>query len=137
MRRSAGLAVALLVAGLASGAATAEEDAKRIQAGKELFVRYCASCHGEDASGNGPVASELKEPPKDLRLISQRFGKPLAEAAVIERIDGRRQAAAHGTKTMPVWGDKLMGNVSESSVKETMTRGTLSQIVSYLDSIQR
>jgi mono/diheme cytochrome c family protein len=24
--------------------------------GKETFLKYCASCHGEDAKGNGPAA---------------------------------------------------------------------------------
>ena len=31
-------------------------------AGKDLFEFYCASCHGRDGKGNGPVAPALKTP---------------------------------------------------------------------------
>ena len=40
--------------------------------GKDLFKSYCASCHGLDAKGNGPMAASLKIPPSDLRRISIR-----------------------------------------------------------------
>ncbi len=40
--------------------------------GQDLFKSYCASCHGLDAKGKGPMASSLKVPPSDLRRISIR-----------------------------------------------------------------
>src|SRR5271154_4968759 len=40
--------------------------------GKETFLKYCASCHGEDAKGNGPAALALKPPPADLTTLSGR-----------------------------------------------------------------
>jgi Crp-like helix-turn-helix domain/Cytochrome c len=48
--------------------------------GKETFVKYCASCHGEDGKGNGPAAIALKPPPSDLTTLSKRhegkYGQP-------------------------------------------------------------
>jgi S-disulfanyl-L-cysteine oxidoreductase SoxD len=38
-----------------------------IENGKRLFNTYCASCHGLEARGNGPVAKKFIPPP-DLRL---------------------------------------------------------------------
>jgi len=34
--------------------------------GKALFLTNCAPCHGENGTGNGPVAHLLKDPPKNL-----------------------------------------------------------------------
>jgi len=34
--------------------------------GKELFLNNCAPCHGASATGNGPVAHLLHDPPKNL-----------------------------------------------------------------------
>jgi mono/diheme cytochrome c family protein len=34
--------------------------------GKEMYISYCAACHGTDGKGNGPAASALKIPPADL-----------------------------------------------------------------------
>src|ERR1039457_4011137 len=32
-----------------------------ITSGKNMFVNYCASCHGVDGKGNGPAAVALKQ----------------------------------------------------------------------------
>ena len=44
--------------------------------GKEMFVSYCASCHGKSATGDGPAATSRRHPPKwryDPLLPSQFF----------------------------------------------------------------
>jgi len=30
--------------------------------GKEMYVQYCASCHGKEGKGDGPAAAALKTP---------------------------------------------------------------------------
>ena len=40
--------------------------------GKDLFLAYCASCHGKTGQGDGPVAAALKGPLADLTTISHR-----------------------------------------------------------------
>src|SRR5436190_4594032 len=37
--------------------------------GRDLFQFYCATCHGQDARGTGPVAAALKAPPADLATV--------------------------------------------------------------------
>lgn len=63
-----------------------------------MYVRYCASCHGVAGRGDGPAAAALSPPPTDLT----RSDMNLAE--LMKVIDGRRTVRAHGTATMPVWG---------------------------------
>jgi len=36
---------------------------KSVEAGRKLFQQYCKACHGEDAKGNGPLASKDLHPP--------------------------------------------------------------------------
>ncbi len=33
--------------------------------GEEMFIAYCAACHGKDAKGNGPAVPALKVSPPD------------------------------------------------------------------------
>lgn len=72
--------------------------------GQALYLRHCASCHGESGGGNGPLAASLRRPPSDLRLIARRHGGQFDESYVVQIIDGRRVVAEHGTREMPVWG---------------------------------
>ena len=73
-------------------------------AGRDTFLRLCASCHGAEGRGDGPVSSSLTTPPADLTQIAKRNGGRFDEQAVMEAIDGRRAVAPHGTEHMPVWG---------------------------------
>ncbi len=43
-----------------------------IAQGRALFLRDCASCHGLNADGRGPVARALSTPPANLRLLWER-----------------------------------------------------------------
>jgi mono/diheme cytochrome c family protein len=72
--------------------------------GQALYLRHCASCHGESGDGNGSLAASLRQPPSDLRLIAKRHGGRFDESYVMQIIDGRRPVAEHGTREMPVWG---------------------------------
>ena len=42
--------------------------------GKDMYVAYCAVCHGTDGKGVGPAASALKVPPTDLSSLSKNNG---------------------------------------------------------------
>jgi hypothetical protein len=72
--------------------------------GSELFDRFCASCHGSQARGDGPVARSLNVAVPDLTTIGARYGE-FPTARIRDVIDGRGiDMQAHGTRTMPVWG---------------------------------
>ena len=73
--------------------------------GPDLFKAYCASCHGQDAKGKGPMAASLKTSPADLRRISIRNHGVFPLARVEKIIAGEEQpAGGHGSREMPVWG---------------------------------
>lgn len=72
--------------------------------GRDTFLRYCASCHGAEGRGDGPLAGSLTKAPADLTQLAKKNGGRFDERAVMSVIDGRRQLIEHGTRDMPVWG---------------------------------
>lgn len=73
--------------------------------GAQIFRSYCATCHGADGKGQGPVAGALKHPPPDLTFISRRNGGKFPRGRVKAIIAGQEQStSAHGSSEMPVWG---------------------------------
>jgi mono/diheme cytochrome c family protein len=61
----------LMIAGLTAGFAGAAQ-AEEFDIGKWEFQSSCASCHGADGKGNGPVSEQLKVPPPDLTLLAKK-----------------------------------------------------------------
>ena len=120
----------------AAGIAIASPASGSEPAGKAQFDQYCASCHGEAADGKGPVAAELKTTPADLRKLHEKYGDPLPKPRLREIIDGRDMPGAHGTSTMPVWGEKLLADVPPSAGREPFKRGTILVILDYLGTLQ-
>ena len=47
--------------------------AKSIAAGAQLYQKYCKACHGEDATGDGPLAPKDVHPP-NLRDAEWKYG---------------------------------------------------------------
>jgi len=41
---------------------------------KEMFMTYCAVCHGKDAKGDGPAARALNKQPADLTRLAAKNG---------------------------------------------------------------
>jgi mono/diheme cytochrome c family protein len=73
--------------------------------GKSLFGAYCASCHGLDGKGKGPVAPALREHVPDLTTLAFRRGGKFPAAELEKMILGAGDPrAAHGSREMPVWG---------------------------------
>ncbi|MBZ5570849.1 MAG: c-type cytochrome [Acidobacteriia bacterium] len=75
--------------------------------GKEMFMSYCAVCHGKDGKGNGPAAAALKIPPADLTTLTKRNGGKFPAAHVSSTILGEADVPAHGSREMPIWGPLL------------------------------
>ena len=105
--------------------------------GKIIFRQTCASCHGNDARGAGPVARSLKTPPADLTRIAARRGAAFSADAVAAFVDGREYVAAHGPREMPVWGESLAQAVNAKDVREARIAGAIHMVVQYLETIQR
>jgi mono/diheme cytochrome c family protein len=99
--------------------------------GRNLYLGYCASCHGPTGAGDGPVAPSLAFRMADLRTLSQRHsGFP--RQRLEEVIDGRTLRAVHGTQDMPVWGWEFR-RVEPS---EPYVAARIDALLNYLESIQ-
>lgn len=72
---------------------------------QQMFMTYCAVCHGTEGKGNGPAAAALTKVPADLTKINARNGGTFPEVRVRRFIEGADTIAAHGTRDMPIWGD--------------------------------
>src|SRR5947209_20240273 len=65
--------------------------------GQEMYVSYCASCHGKDAKGNGPAAPALKVAPTDLTALAKNNKGAYPSDHVATVISGAA-VTAHGSK---------------------------------------
>lgn len=107
---------AVLLGGLLAAANTSTDDKSRQKSnqptgpliyslrGTDIYRAYCASCHGRDATGNGPVAPALNSKVPDLTTIAQRNGGLFPVARVRKIIAGDEVIIAHGSREMPIWG---------------------------------
>ncbi|HEV2200292.1 MAG TPA: c-type cytochrome [Bryobacteraceae bacterium] len=102
--------------------------------GPDLFHAYCASCHGMDAKGGGPMAASLKIAPADLTRISARNGGVFPKMRVERIISGEEQpASGHGSSAMPVWGPIF----SQVTADVDLGRVRIDNLALYLMSIQQ
>jgi mono/diheme cytochrome c family protein len=102
--------------------------------GQALYKAYCASCHGTDARGGGPMAKSLRVPPPDLTRISMRNGGTFPLKRIARIISGEEQrSSGHGTREMPVWGP-FFSRVDNDQDLGPMRIDSLAR---YLEEIQR
>ena len=125
-----------LAAGVAvSGLPAVAQDAA---AGKELFVQHCATCHGLEATGQGPMAGVLIIKPANLTKLAASNGGAFPTARVVARIDGRDPLVSHGSP-MPVYGFFFEGDdtaTKTESGQPIMTSRPIVDLVAYLESLQ-
>jgi mono/diheme cytochrome c family protein len=101
--------------------------------GPELFKAYCATCHGKDAKGGGPMAASLRIAPPDLTRVAVRNGGTFPFLQVQKIISGEQQTpATHGTREMPVWGPIF----SEVTWDQDLGRVRIYSLAMYLEAIQ-
>ena len=102
--------------------------------GKDMYVAYCASCHGQDGTGNGPAAGALKTRPTDLTLLAVKNGGKFPDMHIAEIIKGDKLTAAHGNKEMPVWGPVFLTMGQHDTAQEQLR---IRNLTTYLQSIQQ
>ena len=105
-------------------------------AGRALYLRYCAACHGRDGRGDGPVAPALGEKPTDLTQLAAAHGGEYPLEDVVEAIDGTRTVRAHGVSEMPVWGEVFRPDPAAPLDRQVEAGGRVLVIARYLRSLQ-
>ncbi len=101
--------------------------------GPELYLAYCAVCHGKDAKGYGPMAKQLKAKVPDLTTIAKRNGGRFPLEKVQAIIAGTEPGdSAHGTREMPIWGPVF----SQIEWEKDLGKVRINNLARYLESLQ-
>jgi len=98
VRRTA--AIVVLLASLGA----CQSQPAQVYDGRNLYLGYCAACHGPEGAGDGPMAAHLAGKLPDLRTLSARNDGTFPHDRLFAMIDGRDLRTVHGTADMPVWG---------------------------------
>jgi mono/diheme cytochrome c family protein len=144
-----GIAVAAIAAiTIVSGGQTLA--AEVLDPGKAEYHSSCAPCHGSDGKGTGSVSAVLTVPPPDLTILAKMNNGVLPFSAVYEIIDGRKMVMAHGTRDMPIWGDRYAPEPSKALIPrpsenilslfydpEAVVRMRILAVIDYLSRIQQ
>jgi hypothetical protein len=120
----------------------AEAWGEKIDVGEMEYFSGCAPCHGRDAEG--PLAEQLKAAPADLTQLAKKNGGVFPLNAVYEKIDGRQEVKAHGTREMPILGYRYVpfpigaDQAFNRSLPdpEPMIRERILSLIDYLNRIQ-
>lgn len=126
----------LLLAALAAGPALAQDP----DTGAAIYQENCATCHGLEATGNGPMAPVLLVQPSDLTTLTARHGGSFPLMRVVMRIDGRDPLVSHGSD-MPVFGEFFEGVQDVALKAETgqpiLVSEPVADLVAFLQEIQQ
>lgn len=104
--------------------------------GKLEYQAYCATCHGPQAKGDGPMADFLTIRPTDLTQLRKRNNGQFPFWRIYRIIDGREEVRAHGVRAMPVWGSYFLMEEGGHPLDENLVIGRILGLVYYLRSLQ-
>jgi mono/diheme cytochrome c family protein len=101
------------------------------------FEQSCAVCHGFKGKGNGVMADSLKTKPSDLTVLTKNNHGHFPFTRVFRVIEGSPRVGVHGSREMPVWGDRYR---KESEMYDAdayvYTRGLILELLTYIMTIQ-
>jgi len=126
----------VLLLSLPSPLATAQES--EVIAGGELeYQNACAICHGVDARGSGIMSKYLNVRPANLRQLRVVAGGAFPFWEIYRKIDGQSEIPGHGTRNMPIWGDRFRAQAGgDGKSAQTQAAGRILSLVFYLQHLQ-
>ena len=117
------------------GAEAAAQDAR---VGADIYRSHCATCHGIEARGGGPMAEILAIDTPGLTGLAAANDGEFPLLRVMRQIDGRDPMLAHGG-VMPLFGDYFAGNtvaVEGPGGQPILTSQPIADLTAWLASIQ-
>lgn len=134
--------VMLLISGSVGLASSVQ--AQEMSLGEFEYQNSCVSCHGVSGKGDGPVTDFLSGAVvPDLTVLQSNNGGVFPVTAVFDTIDGSDTASAHGTRDMPIWGQRFRERASgrndpDFAILDTegYARTRTLALIEYLASIQ-
>lgn len=131
------LLIGLTLAACAFGLPGYAQDA---DIGRAHYHTHCATCHGLEGRGDGPMSGVLMIKPVNLTELSAANGGTFPLERVVKRVDGRDPLVSHGSP-MPVYGDYFEGTfdvpMKAPSGQPILTSQPVVDLVAYLREIQR
>lgn len=112
--------------------------AQDVSSGVSLYQQHCATCHGIEGTGHGPMAGVMVIKPADLTVLVSGNGGVFPTERVVKRIDGRDALVSHGSP-MPVYGHFFEGNdvaVKTPSGQPILTSKPIVDLLAYLQTLQ-
>ena len=125
----------LALAAVLAAPALAEE----VPEGRQLYLDACATCHGAEGAGDGPMRQILTIPVPDLTGLAAREGGVFPWLTIVHMVDGRTGLHGHGG-AMPVFGALLRGDTVAADGPDgtpVMASARVFALVDYLATIQR
>lgn len=129
-----------MAAGLAGTLTLSAVSANANDRAKTDYMNLCASCHGADGTGDGPMASGLKATPTDLTVLAKNNGGNFPYKSVGAVIDGSYETGKrrpHGSSDMPVWGDVFRRDASSSDRTYSEASTRIMNIVTHIVALQK
>lgn len=105
--------------------------------GQNLFLGYCASCHGPTGAGDGPMAEHLANRLPDLRTLAARNDGVFPRDRIVEMIDGRSFRSVHGSADMPVWGFQFRREEGMTPEGLRNVEARIDALVDHIESLQQ
>lgn len=132
------IAACALSMGTAVAARAQEPAGENVDVGKFEYVARCATCHGLNGAGDGPLSRLLKKPVSDLTTLSKRNDGVFPFMRVYETIDGRQELEAHGSREMPIWGNEYRAGsyVARGYSPESFIRAKILALTEYIYRLQ-
>ena len=111
--------------------------------GAAEFMNSCASCHGTNGRGDGPVSKHLLNLPPDLTMLSKNNDGVFPANRLFDVIEGSADVAVHGGRDMPVWGPQYtgrslshQGTPSSAGEAESYARALTLSLIDHLSTMQ-
>ncbi|MFD1159035.1 c-type cytochrome [Roseovarius aestuarii] len=127
-----------MVLTLATVAGAVLAQGSELDDGRDLFLYFCAECHGKDVASVGPLAEILAIEPPNLTNLAKRYAGTFPTDVVAMQVDGRIPVEAHSF--MPVFDPSLdsdqMVALKLPSGQPLMVSEQLANLILYLQSVQ-
>src|SRR5262249_20590301 len=122
------LVLFLLFAQLAAKAGSSLQGARVLPvtavSGQEMFMAYCAECHGLEGKAGRPAGVTMGVPAPDLTVLSRKNNGRFPYAVVRDAIRGENHRALYKSGEMPPWGHlfRYLGSGSQMEVDVRINR---------------
>lgn len=125
----------LLLGGAAAWVLGQSAEVGQAQRGERLYRIHCASCHGTDGRGEGPMREVLTRLPTDLTRLDAAGNLWVESARDVLTGASARWCGVHGRREMPVWGVSFVDRGRVAGQREEV-EAEIDSLLEFLREIQ-